>query len=160
LISVDIGCGSLKRADIGVDIKKYIRDGKIFPDIIADAHYLPFKNDSFHTVYSYNLIEHCYNPFQVLIEMKRISKNKIVISTDNGYYWRWNTIAPHPNKDKTHLMLFFPENLIRMFKKLNLKNIKIYYPKNKQKFDKIIRLIPKIKKLTYRNFVISADKIL
>ncbi|MHA1270994.1 MAG: class I SAM-dependent methyltransferase [Candidatus Helarchaeota archaeon] len=157
MYSVDIGCGSLKRADIGVDIQKHYKDNKLITDIIADAHYLPFKDGSFSLVRSHNLIEHCVNPFQVFQEMKRITSHKIITSTDNGYYWRWNTIAPHPKKDDTHYMLFFPENLDRMFKLLNFKKITIRFPKNKQKFDMILRLIPKFRKNSLRTFEITAE---
>jgi len=90
LYSVDIGCGTLKRAEIGVDIKKYFKDNKYYPDIIADAHYLPFKDNKFKEARGHNLIKHYLNPFQVLEEIKRIANDRIILSTDNGYYWRWN----------------------------------------------------------------------
>ncbi|MHA1310266.1 MAG: hypothetical protein ACTSQO_04980 [Candidatus Helarchaeota archaeon] len=67
-------------------------------------------------------------------------------------------MSSHPKKDKSHYMLFFPENLLRMFKLLDLKNIKIEYSHNKQKLDKIIRLFPRFKRNTIRTFTIIGKK--
>lgn len=51
---LDIGCGDRKlKGAIGIDIRK-TKD----VDIIADAHYLPFKDEVFDHVYSSHLIEH------------------------------------------------------------------------------------------------------
>lgn len=50
---LDIGCGERKKGDIGIDMRK-----TSCVDIIADAHLLPFKTESFSKVYSADVIEH------------------------------------------------------------------------------------------------------
>jgi hypothetical protein len=42
VVTLDVGCGKHKRGDIGID---YSRDSEA--DIIADACYLPFKDEVF-----------------------------------------------------------------------------------------------------------------
>ena len=54
MLILDIGCGENKlEGAIGVDIKKTKA-----VDVIADARYLPFKDEVFDNVYSSHLIEH------------------------------------------------------------------------------------------------------
>ena len=51
---LNIGCGEKqKQGYISVDFRK-----TVFVDVVADARKLPFKNESFHHVYSSHLIEH------------------------------------------------------------------------------------------------------
>ncbi len=51
---LDIGCGeSKKQGAIGLDLR---RAGSV--DIVADARFLPFKDESFDQIYSSHLIEH------------------------------------------------------------------------------------------------------
>lgn len=79
---IDIGCAE-KRFDvnsIGVD---RVRGENV--DIIADAHSLPFKNESFDTIIAGELIEHLVNPQRFLNETKRIldSKGRLILTTPN-----------------------------------------------------------------------------
>jgi ubiquinone/menaquinone biosynthesis C-methylase UbiE len=50
---LDIGCGEAKRGSIGIDFRKTKS-----VDVIADARFLPFKNESFNYVFSSAVIEH------------------------------------------------------------------------------------------------------
>jgi predicted SAM-dependent methyltransferase len=50
---LDIGCGENKKGHIGIDI----RETKVV-DIVADARFLPFRDESFDSVYSSHTIEH------------------------------------------------------------------------------------------------------
>lgn len=53
-LTLDIGCDESKREGaIGVDFRKTSS-----VDVVADAHWLPFINESFGHVYSSHLIEH------------------------------------------------------------------------------------------------------
>jgi predicted SAM-dependent methyltransferase len=50
---LDIGCGENKKGDIGIDI----RETKVV-DIVADSRFLPFRDESFDSVYSSHTIDH------------------------------------------------------------------------------------------------------
>ena len=73
-IILDIGCGKNKKeCAIGLDFRK-----NSSADIIADAHQLPFRNESFNHVYSSHLIEHFSHREikNVLTEWIRVLKKK------------------------------------------------------------------------------------
>ena len=69
------------------------------PDIIADAHNLPFKDDEFEFILSTEMLEHVKDPFQVERELRRVlsSGGTLVLSTrfvfplhDTPHdYWRY-----------------------------------------------------------------------
>jgi SAM-dependent methyltransferase len=44
------------------------------PEIVADAHHLPFREGEFDVVLSIEMLEHVKNPFQVAAEIKRVLK--------------------------------------------------------------------------------------
>ena len=69
MISVDAGCGTNKKADIGLDIVK--TDAV---DIICDLEHIPLKNDSLDYITSEHVIEHVDNPYNMLMEFHRILK--------------------------------------------------------------------------------------
>lgn len=84
---LDLGCGinrqrmksgfdQLGYTSIGIDIKGDA------PDVLADAHRLPFKNNSFDLVFSTAVFEHLKNPFAAAAELSRVCKPgaKIMIS--------------------------------------------------------------------------------
>jgi len=48
----------------------------------------PFKNNSFDVIFCLQTIEHLENPLKALLEMKRISKNDIVLGVPNVFHWR------------------------------------------------------------------------
>jgi SAM-dependent methyltransferase len=50
---------------------------------------LPFEDGVFDEVYSHCLFEHLRNPFNMLLEMKRVTKvgGRVRVITDNGSYW-------------------------------------------------------------------------
>lgn len=53
------------------------------PDVVADAHELPFKDEEFEMVLSTEMLEHVLNPFQVERELRRVTKKGglLVLST-------------------------------------------------------------------------------
>ncbi len=79
---------------VSVDI-----DPKRKPDVIADAHNLPFKENEFNFVLSTEVLEHVKDPKTVIAEMKRVLKprGKLVLTTRFIYpihdaphdYWRF-----------------------------------------------------------------------
>jgi SAM-dependent methyltransferase len=44
-------------------------------DFLADAHAIPFKQDSFDCVFSYAVLEHLHNPFIAIREIERVLKS-------------------------------------------------------------------------------------
>lgn len=53
----------------------------------GDAHHLPFKDNSFDTVVSGDVLEHVVDPVEFIRELIRTSKNKIIITTPDEYQW-------------------------------------------------------------------------
>ncbi len=86
---------------------------------------LPFENNTFDEVFSNCLFEHLKNPFNMLLEMKRVAKEggKVRLITDNGSYWAFalNKSAhtggyekdEHP--DDRHYCFFTKTHLIHHF---------------------------------------------
>ena len=79
---LDIGCGEKPYRDIfssridsyiGVDLPQTVH-AKHAIDIFANAHYLPFKKDTFDTVLCLEILEHVEMPLEVLKEIHRILK--------------------------------------------------------------------------------------
>jgi len=91
---------------------------------------LPFENNTFDEVYSKCLFEHLRNPFNMLVEMKRVTKEggKVRVITDNGSYWAFalNNGAHTGGYEKTehpddrHYCFFTKSHLINHFKKAGL----------------------------------------
>jgi SAM-dependent methyltransferase len=73
---LDLGCGTGKRESfeylglqyVGIDTPGHQSD------IAGDAHFLPFKDAQFDVVFSYAVLEHLYNPFVALNEVRRVLK--------------------------------------------------------------------------------------
>lgn len=91
---------------------------------------LPFADETFDEVYSHCLFEHLKNPFNMLLEMKRVTKvgGKVKVITDNGSYWvfamdnRAHTGGyekdEHP--DDRHYCFYTKTHLIHHFTKAGL----------------------------------------
>jgi ubiquinone/menaquinone biosynthesis C-methylase UbiE len=86
---LNVGCGGRPLdfdksfGDVRLDIER-------FPSvtIIADAQNLPFKDKTFELVYASHLLEHLENPFKVIKEFKRVSKNMVVVKVPNAVYYK------------------------------------------------------------------------
>jgi SAM-dependent methyltransferase len=94
-VSLDVGCGNEKTAlgEVNVDffregqnvqMKTQMKGASVDPHkisnfVVADASYLPFKDDAFNVVFSSHVIEHCQDPFAMYKELCRVSKRKIII---------------------------------------------------------------------------------
>lgn len=74
---LDLGCGPRDQADsieslghqyVGVD---YTNENA---DFLADAHCIPFMDETFDCVLSYAVLEHLHNPFIALHEIERVLK--------------------------------------------------------------------------------------
>lgn len=81
-LSLDIGCGINGEGIVNLDV--YIPSNIPRNFILGSAEFLPFKDKSFEIVKSSYVIEHLLYPTKFILENKRISKNKIIIITDNS----------------------------------------------------------------------------
>ena len=91
-------------------------------NVNGDAHFLPFKDKSFDFVVLSHVLEHCYNPFNVLNEVKRVSKDKILIVVPNCGYWKG---LP---EDTTHLFTWSHFSFFQLLSKVfNFVDVKTLY---------------------------------
>jgi SAM-dependent methyltransferase len=95
---------------------------------------LPYPDNFFDEVYAKNIFEHMKNPYNFLIEMKRVCKvgGRIRVITDNGnfIFYLWNLCGikhgdyrycgTEVRSDDAHYMFFTPEHLRNYFFKANL----------------------------------------
>ncbi len=84
LTRLDVGSGEVPTGDVNVDRFLYVQAKdrtsiRTKADVIADAHFLPFRERSFDEVYSSHLIEHVWNPAGFLRECERIARKRVVI---------------------------------------------------------------------------------
>lgn len=92
-MKLDVGCGTSPTVDVNIDLfvnqktlhvnsKEYIFiDGRKIPNPVkADAHFLPFKNNSFSEVVAFALVEHCNAPTRVVNEPLRVTNYKVIFT--------------------------------------------------------------------------------
>jgi predicted SAM-dependent methyltransferase len=139
---LDVGCGKHKRGTIGID---YSKDSEA--DLIADAHFLPFKDGVFDKVVSTTVLEHSPNPLVFLKEQHRVLKEngEVELVTDNAQYYKWSVLKfrgkRHEDYHKDHYMIFFPKNLQRLFKLAGFKVTSIKLIGIKGRLDPIIKVL-------------------
>jgi ubiquinone/menaquinone biosynthesis C-methylase UbiE len=85
---LDIGCGKmpykefiLKNSPVekytGLDIENAkIYDTNVKPDFTWDGIKMPFENNSFHTTFATEVLEHCPDPKIILNEVYRVMRNE------------------------------------------------------------------------------------
>lgn len=80
---LDVGCGSKKISkaigSVTVDVQRKLR-----PNVMASILYLPFRDGCFETVSAFEVIEHVGNDELALQELKRVSRNKVILSVPNA----------------------------------------------------------------------------
>lgn len=58
-----------------------------FPQVVGDAHNLPFQDESFAIVCLCELLEHVVSPSIVLKEAARVARKKVIFTVPNEYEW-------------------------------------------------------------------------
>lgn len=110
---------------------------KRFPLIhfqIADAHKLPFNQDSFDLVICYETIEHVINPLQILQEMRRVIKKDgtVIVAMDSGnllfktIWWGWEKTFGSVWQN-AHLHPFHHQDLEMIIKQAGFKIVKKHF---------------------------------
>ena len=84
MVNLEVGCGKRQVAQnsIGIDIDKTSHC-----DVVADAHFLPFRNNVFDKTILFEVCEHLDDPKKALMEIARVS-SKVLISVPNVYWLR------------------------------------------------------------------------
>lgn len=169
-LTLDVGCGHKAHGDVNIDLypvdmptqradgwKLELKKNKNF--IRADAHFLPFKNEVFKTVYAEHLLEHCKHPFTVVEEFERVSKEKVIIKVPRfetapdecrGHLYTWTL------KSLEHLLsqvfgkveVYGTEGIVYKLSEISRKATGKDIRKPKQLFLKIMRLLVKSDELT------------
>jgi len=164
-LSLDVGCEHFKRGDIGVD---YSRNS--LADIIADAHHLPFKNETFTKTISVTVLEHSPNPLNFLKEQYRVLKKggEIEVTTDNAQYFSWSVMnfgrggCRHEDYYADHFMIFYPKNVIRLLELAGFKGISYHFIGRKTKIDSVVKLLIKLgiwrNDCQYFRFIVTAHR--
>ena len=73
---LDVGCGSHKRGEVGVDVEPFAGVDYV---VDLDKSPLPFPDNSFDTVCSHHFLEHLQHPELAVREMVRVAKTNIII---------------------------------------------------------------------------------
>ena len=88
---LEIGCGylpshlRLQRDDvIHIDIRKDAHH----IELLCDTHKLPYADNSFDIIFCSHVLEHCYNPVQVLKEFERVTKSKVILHIPNNEHFK------------------------------------------------------------------------
>ena len=115
MIFDDVGSGANPHGNIQIDLKseesdKHHRRLSVKPTVYADAHYLPFKDETFNRVLCLHIIEHLKRPFDALLEVKRVLKKSgsLRVEIPNPREWL--------HERKEHLYSWHPDtfnNIIR-----------------------------------------------
>lgn len=170
--TVDIACGQghiekLAPDTVGVEfslnaLRKAYKAG-VKNLVLADAHALPFRRDSFDVSISSGNLEHFANPQKAISEMARISKIQVIVV---------HTHPPIPLANLIHLLITFflkikhqpiekpisRQNLTKMIEKAKLH---IVYSGNWNlpiNYGRVIKFLPEFKNFPSCNFVISVKK--
>lgn len=68
-MKLNVGCGPSFDGDVRIDLKR-----RPAVNLIVDAHFLPFKNESFSHIICTEVLEHLESPFHALKEIHRVLK--------------------------------------------------------------------------------------
>jgi len=88
---LDIGCGKMPYKDCFKNISEYVGTDIAPSDeenvVVANAMDLPFENNSFDTIVSFEVLEHVPNPFKVFSEISRILKPRGILILTTPQMW-------------------------------------------------------------------------
>jgi ubiquinone/menaquinone biosynthesis C-methylase UbiE len=114
---VDIGCADAfmfrdiaRDRTVEVDINPKLREkNRGLNFFLADAHHLPFRDESFDLAVLGDTLEHVRDPVQVLKEAYRVCKVKLLITVPLEYEWEPQV---KPFTAASHIR-FYDEEMLR-----------------------------------------------
>jgi len=133
-----VGCGRdlpshkfIWLGDVRIDVRRARN-----VTIVADAHHLPFRAETFNIIVAFEVCEHLFNPSQALTEMRRVLKSngKIIISIPN--VWRIGRIVTWLLKRMDslksdgvtyHCQIWDVYELNNLLRQLELKIVNVYW---------------------------------
>lgn len=88
---LDVGCGGEPKGYVNTDLffdemphhRYAIKARETLNFVRCDAHYLPFRRDSFNILFSRHVLEHLTNPFKALNGFKKVSKYSYLVVPNN-----------------------------------------------------------------------------
>lgn len=140
ILILDVGCGCLGKHN-PLKMNNVIHADKekesFHLEMVCDVNFLPFKDNSFDIVHMSHLLEHVDSPIHVLRELKRISKNIVIIKVPNAIYHRVDADSPDhiyswTQKTLTHL-------LSTVFREVHV--YRSYQAMSRNKFETFKRLL-------------------
>ena len=132
---LNVGCGSMYLENaINLDIS-----ASTLVDILADAHYLPFRDKVFDCVLAFDVIEHSNLPEILLREVERVCKDEgnIVIETADFDIVPRNWIADKDHKTYMNKKIF-REMLGEKFIVFNMGKDMLVAIKKPKRLDRVI----------------------
>lgn len=117
VLEIGSGHNPNKRSNVLIDISQNDntdRAGKLIcidsrPFIIADAQYLPFKDDTFDYIIASHVAEHVDNPTRMCNELMRVGKR--------GYIETPSRLGDYMFNEQFHKWIVYSKNKTLMFKK-------------------------------------------
>ncbi len=97
---------------------------------LGSAEQIAFSDNSFETVYSFEVLEHLNRYRNALLEMKRVSRSNILISVPNcdvPIEFRNSGITFNHFSDPTHVNFFTRDSLAALFDEVDLDLVYIKY---------------------------------
>jgi SAM-dependent methyltransferase len=124
---LDIGCGCRPKGDVNCDLfigrtphteQSWTINPTVIPNFVrCDAHFLPFRDNSFLEVYSHHLLEHVDDPTKVLLEMFRVAKRKVRFEVPHRFQ---RTLWLKYKQCSAHKRVFNKKNIKKWLEKLNM----------------------------------------
>lgn len=114
---LDVGCGRLQKYFKRKYGEKYTGSDLtgVECDYKADAHSLPFEDNSYEVVTAWSLLEHVNHPLIVLKEMSRVASKIVLLTTD--------FTKTDQNTDNSHLYCWTPKVFGQLLKKTGYKTM-------------------------------------
>lgn len=124
---LDVGCGNGK-------LELYLNDNTTYigldtagnVTIQGDLYELPFPDRSFNTVVLSAVLEHLEQPIMALREIKRVAKDRILLSVPNvyGLMMLLPNLFYHEIRDRNHLQMYTDNEIKAICARVNLKYVK------------------------------------